>query len=98
MFVEHWPHPCHPLTWGDDGTATPDLDVTVEVFQLRNGDQARIAEWAGVQGYPGADGGVLLIDNGQGGGSVTLGSYGVKADGLELVSAEGFPLRYVAAG
>lgn len=99
MFVETWPHPCHPLVWGDDGTAAPDASVTVQVFQLRNGDQQRIADWAGVQGYPGADGGVLLTDGGQVIGAVTLGSYVLQVPaGLELVAAEDFPARYVPAG
>ncbi len=98
-FVDAWPHPCHPLIWAADGTATPDLGVTLEVFQLRNGDQARIADWAGVQGYPGADGGVLLTDDGQVIGHVGLGAYAVRhdAESLSIVAAESFAAQYTPA-
>lgn len=74
-FVEHYPATLHPID--DSGEFVPD-GVPVEVFQLRPGDADRLTEWAGVTGYAGADGGVLLLDDGQAVGTVRLGEFVVR--------------------
>lgn len=93
-FVEHYPHPFHPIVDGQ-----PDTSGTVEVFQLRPGDQQRLIAWSRVQGYHGADGGVLLLDAGRVVGQVALGDFTVRdGDQLTVVPAEvGFFQRYVPA-
>lgn len=114
-FVEHYPHRFHPLVdvhpWVEDDTGQrvrdktqtvrePDRTATaVEVFQLRPGDAARLAEWSGVSGYPGADGGVLLVDDGRVVGQVRLGDFVVRDDdGLRVEQAEsGFFMRWAPA-
>lgn len=96
-FVEHYPHPFHPL--GPDGH--PDTSRTVEVFQLRPGDQQRLADWSGLVGYPGADGGLLLLDGDLAVGQLALGDFAVRSGpglaGLRVERADGFAQRYVPA-
>lgn len=95
-FVESYPHPFHPVILDENGYPVADTSRTVEVFQLRNGDQQRLADWAGAVGYPGVDGGVLLLvggaplapDGGEG-PQIRLGDFVVR-DGatVSAVAAE----------
>lgn len=88
-FIEHYPATLHPV--GEDGEL--DLTASVEVFQLRPGDVDRLTAWAGFTGYPGSDGGVLLLEDGQVLGTVRLGEFVVREDGslrVETSAAELF--------
>ncbi len=75
----------------------PDTSTTVEVFQLRPGDETRLVEWAGggyialVNGGPA----VLLPD---GAGVVGLGDFALRVDkDLWAERADGFAQRYTPA-
>ncbi len=81
-FIENYPATLWPID--EDGEFVPD-GVPVEVFQLRPLDVDRLTAWAGVTGYPGADGGVLLLDGGQVVGTVRLGEFVVRdATGIRV--------------
>lgn len=72
--IDHYPAVMHPVGRGRE----PVDGDPVEVFQLRPGDVDRLTAWAGVSGYPGADGGVLLVDAGRVVGQVRLGDFVVR--------------------
>lgn len=73
-FIENYPATLVPV----DESGDPADGEPIEVFQLRPGDVDRLTVWSGVTGYPGADGGVLLIDGGQVVGQVRLGEFVVR--------------------
>lgn len=92
-WVEHYPIPMHPVV-DVDGALVADTTRTVDGFALRNGDQDRLATWAGLPHYLGVDGGILLIGGptaeGRLPGQVRLGDLVVRhPDGaLETVPGE----------
>lgn len=96
-FIEHYPHPYHPIIDGNDGPE-PDPTRTVAVFQLRPGDQARLLDWAG-GGIALADGGVILTADGTTiTGRLALGDFAVRDEaGMSAHPADGFAQRYVPA-
>lgn len=94
MFVETYPWPYHPLVPDPDdpdAPAVPDQGRTVQVFQLRPGDQARLLDWAG-GGLALADGGVALSADGVTvSGRLALGDFAVlDADSITCHPAGGF--------
>jgi hypothetical protein len=89
-YVEHYPTAFYRVVDGE-----PDHSVTVEVFQLRPGDETRLVEWAGggyvalVNGGPA----VLLPGNA---GVVGLGDFALRAgEDLWAERADGFSQRYI---
>lgn len=82
-FIESYPATLVPV----DDHGNPTEGELVEVFQLRPGDQNRLTLWSGVAGYPGADGGVLLLDGDTVVGRVQLGEFVVRdTSGLRVKS------------
>jgi hypothetical protein len=91
-YVEHYPAAFHEIVDGE-----PDTSGTVEVFQLRPGDEARLAEWVGggyvalINGGPA----VLLPGNV---GVVGLGDFALRrGEDLWAERADGFFQRYTPA-
>ncbi len=89
-FIDTYPHTFHPVVDG-----TPDDTRTVEVFQLRPGDQARLIDWSG-SGIALADGGVVLTSGATILGRLALGEFAVR-DGtaVSVATVDGFLQRYI---
>ncbi len=96
-FIENYPATLYPID--EAGEFVPD-GAPVEAFQLRPGDVDRLTAWAGVTGYAGADGGVLLLTDGQVVGTVRLGEFVVRdSSGLRVeTSAPDLFRAYQPAG
>lgn len=77
--VDHYPVAMRPV--GPD--REPVDGDPVEVFQLRPGDQQRLIGWSGLTGYPGADGGVMLLRGDVVTARVGLGEFLIR-DGRQL--------------
>lgn len=97
MFIEDtaWPYPHHPCRPDEQGDGVvPDLDVVVEVFQLRPLTVSACAAWCGGAEVTVNGGAALLLD----GGVVGLGDYVVHAgDRYVAEPAAGFAQRYQPA-